>query len=164
MSAPPVPTSSTVSRSGGRASASIGRRRQRDAAEPAVDASEVAQVPGQGGRVVERAVEQLSTLGEALHRAQATRRHRPGPARDPGRDAPPVPYVACRLRRRPLPLSRPAHRPGRPGHRRGGLAEYPTQSLGNRGADVRAIQGLLTANGVPTSVNGLFRTTDRRPR
>jgi peptidoglycan hydrolase-like protein with peptidoglycan-binding domain len=37
-------------------------------------------------------------------------------------------------------------------------ARYPTQSLGDRGADVRAIQGLLTANGVPTSVNGLFTT------
>jgi peptidoglycan hydrolase-like protein with peptidoglycan-binding domain len=37
-------------------------------------------------------------------------------------------------------------------------ARFPTQSLGDRGADVRAIQGLLTANGVPTSVNGLFTT------
>ena len=33
---------------------------------------------------------------------------------------------------------------------------YPTQSLGDRGADVRAIQGLLTARGAPTSVNGLY--------
>ena len=38
-------------------------------------------------------------------------------------------------------------------------ARFPTQSLGDRGADVRAIQGLLTANGVPTSVNGLFTPT-----
>jgi len=35
-------------------------------------------------------------------------------------------------------------------------ARFPTQSLGDRGADVRAVQGLLTAQGVPTSVNGLF--------
>ncbi len=35
-------------------------------------------------------------------------------------------------------------------------ARFPTQSLGDRGADVRAIQGLLTARGIRTSVNGLF--------
>jgi len=33
---------------------------------------------------------------------------------------------------------------------------YPTQSLGDRGTDVRAIQWLLTARGYPVSANGVF--------
>jgi peptidoglycan hydrolase-like protein with peptidoglycan-binding domain len=40
-------------------------------------------------------------------------------------------------------------------------AAYPTQSLGNRGADVRAIQGLLTARGFPVPVDGVFATATR---
>ncbi|MEA2610889.1 MAG: hypothetical protein QOG32_615 [Chloroflexota bacterium] len=35
---------------------------------------------------------------------------------------------------------------------------FPTQNLGNRGADVRAIQGFLAARGYPAIVNGRFDT------
>jgi peptidoglycan hydrolase-like protein with peptidoglycan-binding domain len=38
-------------------------------------------------------------------------------------------------------------------------ARFPTQSLGNRGADVRAIQGFLLARGVPATIDGLFGVT-----
>ncbi len=37
--------------------------------------------------------------------------------------------------------------------------DLPTQSLGNRGADVRAIQGLLVARGFPVAIDGLFGPT-----
>ncbi len=37
-------------------------------------------------------------------------------------------------------------------------ANFPTQSLGNRGADVRAIQGLLTADAFPVPIDGIFTT------
>ncbi len=40
-----------------------------DAAEPAIDPAQVAQVAGQRGRIVERAVEQLDGVGAALHAA-----------------------------------------------------------------------------------------------
>lgn len=40
-------------------------------------------------------------------------------------------------------------------------ARFPTQSLGNRGADVRAIQGLLLAHGIPASIDGVFGTATR---
>jgi peptidoglycan hydrolase-like protein with peptidoglycan-binding domain len=36
---------------------------------------------------------------------------------------------------------------------------FPTQSIGDRGTDVRAIQYLLTARGFPVSVDGIFGTT-----
>ncbi len=36
--------------------------------------------------------------------------------------------------------------------------QFPTQNLGNRGADVRAIQGFLAARGYPAIVNGRFDT------
>ena len=36
---------------------------------------------------------------------------------------------------------------------------YPTQSLGNRGADVKAIQWLLNQRGYPVAVNGVFGAT-----
>ena len=36
---------------------------------------------------------------------------------------------------------------------------YPIQSLGNRGSDVRAIQGLLRAHGATIAVDGIFGTT-----
>src|SRR4249919_1794479 len=38
---------------------------------------------------------------------------------------------------------------------------YPNQSLGNRGTDVRAIQGLLRAHGVAIGNTGIFETTTR---
>ena len=38
---------------------------------------------------------------------------------------------------------------------------YPNQSLGNRGTDVRAIQGLLRAHGVAVANTGIFETTTR---
>jgi peptidoglycan hydrolase-like protein with peptidoglycan-binding domain len=38
-------------------------------------------------------------------------------------------------------------------------ATYPIESIGNRGADVRAIQGLLVARGIPTAIDGIFGTT-----
>jgi peptidoglycan hydrolase-like protein with peptidoglycan-binding domain len=38
-------------------------------------------------------------------------------------------------------------------------SRFPTQSLGNRGADVRAIQGLLTARGFPVPIDGIFAAT-----
>jgi peptidoglycan hydrolase-like protein with peptidoglycan-binding domain len=40
-------------------------------------------------------------------------------------------------------------------------AAFPNQSLGNRGADVRAIQGLLRAHAIPVAVDGVFGTTTR---
>ncbi len=36
---------------------------------------------------------------------------------------------------------------------------YPTQSVGNRGTDVRAIQDLLTARGYPVATDGVFGDT-----
>ena len=44
-----------------------GRCGQARAAEPAIDPAQVAQVAGQRGRIVERAVEQLDGVGAALH-------------------------------------------------------------------------------------------------
>jgi peptidoglycan hydrolase-like protein with peptidoglycan-binding domain len=38
---------------------------------------------------------------------------------------------------------------------------FPTQSLGNRGADVRAVQGLLGHHGFTVSIDGVFGTTTR---
>jgi peptidoglycan hydrolase-like protein with peptidoglycan-binding domain len=38
---------------------------------------------------------------------------------------------------------------------------YPNQSLGNRGTDVRAIQGLLRAHGVAVANTGIFEATTR---
>ncbi len=40
-------------------------------------------------------------------------------------------------------------------------AAFPNQSLGNRGADVRAIQGLLRAHGSTIAVDGVFGATTR---
>jgi peptidoglycan hydrolase-like protein with peptidoglycan-binding domain len=36
---------------------------------------------------------------------------------------------------------------------------FPNQSLGNRGVDVKAVQGLLMAHGAPIRVDGVFGTT-----
>jgi len=41
----------------------------------------------------------------------------------------------------------------------GFTARFPTQSLGNRGADVRAIQGLLVFRGVPVAIDAVFGAT-----
>jgi hypothetical protein len=38
-------------------------------------------------------------------------------------------------------------------------AAFPNQSLGNRGADVRAVQGLLRAHGVGIAIDGVFGAT-----
>lgn len=38
---------------------------------------------------------------------------------------------------------------------------YPTQSLGDRGVDVRAIQGLLTHRGLPVAIDGIFGASTR---
>jgi len=38
-------------------------------------------------------------------------------------------------------------------------ANFPTQSLGNRGADVRAVQGLLRAHDTPAVIDGVFGET-----
>jgi peptidoglycan hydrolase-like protein with peptidoglycan-binding domain len=40
-------------------------------------------------------------------------------------------------------------------------ARFPTQSLGNRGSDVRAVQGFLIAHGYPATVDGVFGTATR---
>jgi hypothetical protein len=50
-----------------------------------------------------------------------------------------------------------------PGTAAAGLstAAFPNQSLGNRGADVRAIQGLLRAHGSTIAVDGIFGATTR---
>jgi peptidoglycan hydrolase-like protein with peptidoglycan-binding domain len=40
-------------------------------------------------------------------------------------------------------------------------ARFPNQSLGDRGADVRAIQGLLLAHGIPSTIDGVFGTPTR---
>ena len=39
---------------------------------------------------------------------------------------------------------------------------YPNQSLGNRGVDVKALQGLLMERGAAIRVDGIFGATDRR--
>ena len=67
MSAPPVPTSSSVSASRCAASASIAAALRSHPAEPAIDPPQVAQVAHQRGRVVERTVEQLDGVGAAVH-------------------------------------------------------------------------------------------------
>ena len=38
---------------------------------------------------------------------------------------------------------------------------FPNQSIGNRGTDVRAIQGLLRARGATIGIDGIFGTTTR---
>ena len=38
---------------------------------------------------------------------------------------------------------------------------YPTQSLGDRGIDVKAVQGLLTHRGLPVAIDGIFGTATR---
>jgi peptidoglycan hydrolase-like protein with peptidoglycan-binding domain len=40
-------------------------------------------------------------------------------------------------------------------------ARFPNQSLGDRGADVRAVQGLLLAHGIPSIIDGVFSTPTR---
>lgn len=40
-------------------------------------------------------------------------------------------------------------------------SRFHTQNLGNRGADIRAIQGLLTFRGHPVAIDGVFGTTTR---
>ncbi len=39
--------------------------------------------------------------------------------------------------------------------------DFPNQSLGNRGVDVRAAQGLLRAHAIPLAIDGVFGTTTR---
>ena len=58
---------------------------------------------------------------------------------------------------------RPARcsRPWRPGAAAASTAAFPTQSLGNRGADVRAVQGLLRAHGIPIAIDGIFGAATR---
>ena len=46
-----------------------------------------------------------------------------------------------------------------PGAAASSTRPYPIQSLGNRGSDVRAIQGLLRARGATIAVDGIFGTT-----
>jgi peptidoglycan hydrolase-like protein with peptidoglycan-binding domain len=48
-----------------------------------------------------------------------------------------------------------------PGASAASTRTYPNQSLGNRGADVRAIQGLLRAHGSTVAIDGIFRATTR---
>ena len=69
---PDVEQASTSSRCA--ASASMASALRRDAAEPAIDPAQVAQVAGQRGRVVERAVEELDGIGAAVHPSQGTPR------------------------------------------------------------------------------------------
>jgi peptidoglycan hydrolase-like protein with peptidoglycan-binding domain len=40
-------------------------------------------------------------------------------------------------------------------------AAFPNQSLGNRGTDVRAVQGLLRAHAIAIAIDGVFGTTTR---
>ena len=110
--------------------------------------------------VVERAVEQLVDAGEALHRERLHRgdgwtRARYSMPRC-ARSAPPHP--AARLRRSlPVAAARAVGRTGRPPH----SARFPTQSLGDRGADVRALQYLLPRRGTPPASTAVFTP---RPR
>ena len=73
MSAPPVPTSSSVSCVAVRGERVDRVCAQPHAAEPAVDPAQVAQVAGQRRRVVERTVEKLDGIGAAVHRGSVRR-------------------------------------------------------------------------------------------
>ena len=54
------------------------RLAQARAAEPAVDPAEIAEVPEQGRQVVEGSVEELDTVGDAIHPGRLRRATRMG--------------------------------------------------------------------------------------
>ena len=144
MSAPPVPTSRTAidGRAGrqpiDRAGAEV------DAAEASVDPREIAQVADEGSAVVERAVEQLLDAGQSVHaRSLPLARLVPSGGADGRRQACSLSAMPRRVR---LPFIALAVALLTVAGRRGrgaGAPIYPHQSVGNRGSDVRALQGLL---------------------
>ena len=62
--------------------------------------------------------------------------------------------AAARLRPAPLAALAPATSAA-------STHAFPVQSLGNRGSDVRAIQGLLRAHGATIAVDGVFGATTK---
>ena len=114
--------------------------------------------PARAAGIVERAVQQLVDVGEALHRERLHRRGGPGPRPLPLAAMPP-----CRPRRT-LPLAVVLAVRGARGRRRAGRRLHravPTQSLGDRGADVRALQYLLSAAGTPVGRQRRLQRGDR---
>ena len=112
MSAPPVPTSSTVIGAWPGASASRATSLSAPPAQPAIDPGQIAQVPDEGIRVVEWAVEQFLDAGSSVHPGRlhpAPGSQRPDAAVAGGN--PPVAWPRDRRGRRGP--GRPARRTGR---------------------------------------------------
>ena len=124
------------------------------ATEPSIDPGEVAQVADERGRIVERTIKQFRGIGAAVHAAERT------PAR---------PVAHGRLHLMPIVLRRLVPLAFAllllaalaPGTSAASTHAFPVQSLGNRGSDVRAIQGLLRAHGATIAVDGIFGTTTK---
>ncbi len=73
-----------------------------------------------------------------------------------------VPYVAMTTLRRcllPLAIAALCLALTAPATAAAASPRFPTQSLGNRGTDVKAIQWLLNERGYPVAVNGIFGAT-----
>ena len=105
MSAPPVPTSSTVRSVRCAASASMAPSVSATPPSQRFVRREVAEVAGERGRIVERAVQQLVDAGDALHRERLHRSDWLDPSpRTLWRDAPATDAGPCRSRR-PSPPS-----------------------------------------------------------
>jgi peptidoglycan hydrolase-like protein with peptidoglycan-binding domain len=116
---------------------------QPDAAESTVDAGQVAQVPDERPLIVERAVESLPDAGESVHSpADYDASDMSGRARAILPLL--VALMAGWLAVVPLAAAAPS---------------YPNQSLGNRGVDVKALQGFLMHRGAPLRVDGVFGAT-----
>ena len=173
MSAPPVPTSSRDSARWA-ASASIAAD-ETNATEPAIDPPQVAQVVGERGRVVQRAVEQFDGIGQAVHRvrrlptAAADPADRPYPLRhdDPAPGScpsrsPPCSSSSGRPRRPPRP-SVPDPEPRQPWRRRAGdpvLLGAAAPGHGRRGLrrhDVDAVKARQAARGLTPTASSTTR-------
>ena len=131
----------------------VGRERldgalaQGHAAEPAVRAPEVAEVPGEGGRIVERAVQQLVDAGDALHRERLHRRRGWTEPATLGRDAAHPPPNAAARRGPGRGGARGRRRSGRRLHRAVPLAEPGRPWRGRASAPVPAVGGRHAGRG-----------------
>ncbi len=169
MSAPPVPTSRTVRSLAMRRRARRSRRgrRARDPAEPPVDPAQVAQVAGQrDGSSSGPSSSSTASVRRSIGLPQATRRETRVRARIRAPrhviERARVPYVAMTALRRcllPLAIAALCLALTAPATAAAASPRFPTQSLGNRGTDVKAIQGLLNERGYPVAVDGVFGAT-----
>ena len=133
------------------------RRAQVNATEVSIDASQVAQVAGQRRQVIERTVEQLDGVGAAVHRCRV---RLPRPCRPATLGA--VPRAIRRLA--PFAFAALLLAGTTPDAGAFAKAHFPNQSLGNRGADVDAIQALLAAHGDPIDARWDLRGDDQGGR